>query len=191
MPNNTLPFEDWKDFFTRKLINTGLFTLSSSDLNPGTDIEIYSAIKNNPYTRIELGYFSPMTLIYLHIFNPETPGKNRQQQIDYFYSHHFNEQDDYGPPGLDFNEINIQGISNYLAQGFNGSEKVFYRNGKAVKSIQTSSYYPDSPITTTTYHFNKENFFQNLFKKIIGTKEEFDMIKEIDLRTVFNGIKSS
>ena len=37
----------------------------------------------NPDTEIHVGYFSQMTLIYVHIFNPFTPGKidNRKLSI--------------------------------------------------------------------------------------------------------------
>ena len=114
------PFEDWKDFFTQRLVDSGAFRLSKTFSKGDTDIEIYSALTGNPDTEIQVGYFSPISIIYVHIFNPITPGKNRQQEIEHFYKYEFDKEKQYGPPGLDFNEINIQGISNYLDQGFNG-----------------------------------------------------------------------
>lgn len=191
MTHTSQPYEDWKDFFTKKLVNTGLFILSSSSSKGDTDIEIYSALKDDLNTIIKVGYFSPMTLIYMHFLNPETPGKNRQQEIEHLYKYEFDEEKQYGQPGLDFNEMNIQGISNYLEQGFNGSEIVYYKKGKPVKSRLTTSYYPDSPKNTITYHFAEEPIYKRLHKKIIGIKDQYDQVKVIDLNKVFKGFNGS
>jgi hypothetical protein len=148
-------------------------------------------LKGNPNTTIEVGYFSSMTLIYLHIFNPETPGKNRQQEIEHLYKYEFDSKKQYGPPGLDFNEINVKGISNYLNQGFNGNENVHYKNGKLIKSKVTTSYYPDSPQNTITYHFNAEPLYKRLINKILGRRDQYDEIKHIDLQNIFSGLNGS
>src|SRR5690349_11509182 len=132
MPITQQLYEDWKDFFAKKLLSTGDFSLTNTYSKGDTDVEIYSALKNNLETTIEVGYLSSMTLIYLHIFNPQTPGKNRQQEIEHLYKYEFDAEKQYGPPGLDFDEINILGISNYLDQGFNGKEMVYYINNKPV-----------------------------------------------------------
>ena len=132
-----------------------------------------------------------MTLIYVHIFNPRTPGKNRQQEIEHLYKYEFDAEKQYGPPGLDFDEINIQGISNLLDQGFNGQETVYYRNGQPVKSKLTTSYYPDSPERTITYHFHSESIFGRLLERILGRKDKYDKIETINLQDVFIGLNGS
>ena len=191
MLETVLSYEDWRDFFTKKLSDTGYFNLSNSYSKGDTDVEIYSALKNNPATTIEIGYFSSMTLIFINIFNPETPGKNRQQEIEHFYKYEFDPEKQYGPPGLEFNEINVQGISNYLDEGFNGIETVYYRKNKPIKSRVTTSYYPDSPVHTLTYHFHEEPFYTRLFKKLLFKKEKYDQIKNVDLRNIFSGLKET
>lgn len=188
MLDTVLSYEDWRDFFTKQLINTGRFYLLNTLSKGDTDVEIYSALKGNPNTFIEVGYFSSMTLIYIHIFNPETPGKNRQQEIEHFYKYEFNSEKQYGPPGLDFNEININGISNYLNQGFNGKESVYYKKGRLIKSRLTTSYYPGSPQSTMTYHFNVEPLYKRFLKKFLGRSTEYDEIRHIDLQNVFSGL---
>ena len=182
------PFEDWKDFFTQRLVDSGAFRLSKTFSKGDTDIEIYSALTGNPDTEIQVGYFSPISIIYVHIFNPITPGKNRQQEIEHFYKYEFDKEKQYGPPGLDFNEINVQGISNYLDQGFNGSETVYYRNGRPVKSKLTTSYYPDSPSSTMTYHFHEEPFFKRVLNRLLGRQSQYEETKTIDLQGIFGGL---
>lgn len=191
MPDTFLSYEDWRDFFTKKLLNTGWYYLSNTFSKGDTNVEIYSPLKGNPNTTIEVGYFSSMTLIYIYIFNPETPGKNRQQELEYLYKYEFYSEKQYGPPGLDFNEININGISNYLNQGFNGYETVFYKKGKLIKSKLTTSYYPDSPQSTITYHFNSETLFSRLVNILLIRRTQYDEIKRIDLQNIFSGLNGS
>ena len=184
-------YEDWKDFFTKRLADTGAFRLSDTFAKGDTDIEIYAALRQNFDTTIQVGYFSPMTLIYIHIFNSATPGKNRQQEIEHLYKYEFDDVKQYGPPGLDFTDINVQGISNLLDQGFNGSETIYYRNGKPVKSTLTTSYYPDSPQMTTTYRFDEEPLLKRLLNKILRRNNRYDTVKTIDLRNIFSGLNGS
>ena len=106
MLNSFTIYEDWNDYFKKRLVESGTFLLYQSYSKGDADIEIYSALKGNPKTTIEVGYFSPMTLIYINILNPETPGKNMQQEIEHLYKYEFDEEKQYGPPGLDFEEIN-------------------------------------------------------------------------------------
>ena len=47
-----------------------------------------------------------MTLLSLKILNPKTPGKNKQQENEYFYKYSFDNEKQYGGPGLEFNKIN-------------------------------------------------------------------------------------
>ena len=189
MLNSLQSYEDWKDFFTKRLIDTGAFRLSESFTKGEIDIEIYFALRGNLDTEIQVGYFSPMTLLYIHIFNPLTPGKNRQQEIEHLYKYEFDKEKQYGPAGLDFNEVNVQGINNYLDQGFNGSETVFYRHGRPVKSKLTTSYYPDSPTSTITYHFHEEPFFKRVLNRLLGRQSQYEDTKTINLQDIFGGLK--
>ncbi|HEY6505612.1 MAG TPA: hypothetical protein VIZ28_16670 [Chitinophagaceae bacterium] len=148
-------------------------------------------MKGNLNTTIEVGYFSPVTLIYIHILNPETPGNNRQQEIEYLYKYEFDSEKQYGPPGLDFDETNVQGISSYLNQGFNGEEVIYYKNGKPIMSKLTTSYYPDSSKSSITYHFNNEPLYKQLLNKILRKKKQYDEIRHIDLRNIFGGLNGS
>ncbi|HMR93181.1 MAG TPA: hypothetical protein PKC69_12730 [Chitinophagaceae bacterium] len=184
-------YDNWKDFFVKRLIDSRSFCLSETFSKGKTDIEVYSSLKQNFETTIQIGYYSSMALIYIHILNPLTPGKNRQQEIEHLYKYEFGDEKQYGPPGLDFNEINVRGISNLLDQGFNGSETIYYRNGKPVKSRLTTSYYPDSLPSTTTYHFHGEPLFKRLLNKILGRRLQYDDIKTINLRDIFSGLNDS
>jgi len=169
-------------------VDTGYFRLSKTFSKGETDCEIYSALRGNLDTEIQVGYFSLVTLIYIHIFNPLTPGKNRQQQIEHLYKYDFDHEKQYGPPGLDFNEINLQGISNYLDQGFNGTETIYYCNGKPIKSTLTTSYYPDSPTSTITYYFHEEPALKKVLKNLLGRQSKFHQIKTVNLKEIFGGL---
>lgn len=188
MTGTFLSYKDWKDFFTKKLLHTGQFSLSQQFSKGDTDIEIYSALKGDPHTTLEVGYFSAMSLIFIHILNPATPGKNRQQEMEHLYKYEFDKEKQYGPPGLEFNEMNVQGINNYLRQGFNGTEIVYYRKQKPVKSTLTTSYYPDSPKNTVNYYFQKDPVYRRLFNILTGQNNHYDEVKTIDLRNIFSGL---
>ena len=191
MIDTVLSYEDWEDFFKKNLLDTGQFSLLRTFSKGDTDVEVYSTLKGNPDTTIQVGYFSCMTLIYINIFNPATPGKNRQQEFEHLYKYDFDTEKQYGPPGLEFKEINVQGISKYLQQGFNGSETVYYRRNKLIKSKLTTSYYPDSPKSTITYYFYNEPIYRRLLNKIFGRDNVYDEIKTINLRDVFGGLNDS
>jgi hypothetical protein len=182
-------FSDWNDFFTKRLVDTGAFRLSEVSAKGDTTIEIYTALTGHPDTVIEVGYFSPMTIIYVHIFNPLTPGKNRQQEIEHLYKYEFDEVKQYGPPGLDFTDINVQGISNYLDEGFNGNETVYYHHGKTVRSVLTTSYYPDSLVRTMTYHFHEPPFIKRILNRMFGRQKQYDDIRTVSLNEIFGGLK--
>jgi len=152
-------------------------------------------LKGNPDTRIEVCYLTPKRLIFIHIFNPATPGKNRQQVLKNLCNYEFGSQKETGQPGLDFSEINIKGISNYLKQGFNGNETIYYRKGSPAKSRLTTSSYPGSPQHTITYHFHEQPFLEKLqpflekfLNIVIGREIEYDEVQTIDLQNVFSGL---
>jgi hypothetical protein len=184
----TEPYQDWKDFFTKKLLDSGYFILSHTLSKGDTDVQSYSALKGNLNTTIEVGYFSPMTLIYVNILNPETPGKNKQQEAEHLYKYDFHSEKQYGPPGLDFNETNVRGMEHFLNQGFNGKELVYFKNGKPIMSKLTTSYYPDSPSSTFTYYFDHTSVVSRLAKNLLKVGDKYDEVREIDLKKIFTGL---
>jgi len=183
-------YENWRDFFSKRLVQSGAFALSDSQKKGDIDKEVYRALTGDLWTTIEVGYFSSMTLVYVYILHPHTPGNNKRQQEEYLYKYEFHPEKQYGGPGLDFEEMNVQGINNLLIQGLHGSEKVFYKNGKPVRSELTASYYWDSSRFTRKYNFTKASFCRRLLNKIAGTGEQYHEVRIVNLRDVFSGLDS-
>jgi hypothetical protein len=185
---NSVSFLNWKDFFRKRLIESDFFSLTQSLTSGSTYIEIYASKKGDLQTTIEVGYLSDITLIYLNILNPNTPGHNRQQLIEHFYKNEFPSNESYGDPGLDFNEQNLEALYRQLSLGLNGKETLYYKNGKLIKSILTLTYGTHTQTSSIfTHYFTNVPFPVRLFKNLIGEKEKYD-IKEVDLRLVFGGI---
>jgi hypothetical protein len=190
LPETILTYEDWPDFFAKRLIETGCYHLSKSPASGDQDIEIYSSLTGNLNTVLEIRYFSSMDLLYIHILNPETPGNNFRQQMEYFYKYDFDLVKEYGPPGLEFNETNIIGIRNFLDAGFLGYEVAYYKNGKPSKSTLTDIN-SDGSQFTFTYHFNREPIFIRLWNRIRRRPILYDRITRTDLRDIFPGLKAT
>ena len=182
--------EDWPAFFSRLLTGSGAFRLGGSRQVNDTTVETFTALRGHPDTLIEVGYLSPTTLIYLNILNPATPGHNRQQEIEHLYRYEFDNEKQYGPPGLEFNDVNRAGIEGRLAEGFHGTETVYYRDGRPVRSVLTTSTYPDSPAFTFTYRFDRQPFWRRLLDKFRESIPEYDEVRTISLNEVFAGLKS-
>lgn len=172
-------YEDWKEFFHERLTANGQFALTNFFSESNNDIEIYSSLVGDTGTYIEVEYFSPMTLFSLKILNPATPGNNQQQHNEYFYRYQFTSGKDYGGVGLEFDKMNIAGINNLLSEGFLGQETIYYKNGKAIKSVLTPGI---------SYYFSSDGFWKRLLKKITGHKERYDEVRVIMLNEIFNGI---
>lgn len=174
-------YDDWKDFFAKRLTGNNDFKLTNSTPG-GRDVEIYSSLKHNPDTYIEIEYFSPVTLFSLKILNPATPGKNKEQDNEYFYRYQFTPGKQYGGVGLDFDEMNVEGIDGLLSEGFSGQETVYYKNGKPVKSVLTSGI-------SYTYHFDNSGFWGRLRQRWAGGREEYDEVRIIKLEDIFKGLQ--
>ena len=188
MPNSAL-FYNWNQFFAIQLLESRAFRISDMFRKSDTQTVVFSALKGNPDTLIEVCCNTPKRLSYIHIFNPATPGKNRQQLLNNLCRYNFAPQNHCGPPGLDFTVINIQGIRKYLEEGFNGSETVYYRKGSPVKSRLTTSYCPHSSQRTATYHFHRQPLLERILNKVTSRKIEYDEVKTIDLQDIFCGLK--
>lgn len=184
-------YEDWKDFFVKNLTSGDQFNLTSSEPSSGLDIEIYSALTGDKATTIQIEYLSSMTLLFLKILNPKTPGKNKQQENEYFYKYSFDKEKQYGGPGLEFNKINIDGIKNFLKEGFHGTETIYYLGQKPIKSVLSTSYYRDSISYKMTYYFDKVSIVRRLIEKIFLIEPKVDRVESVDLTEIFPGINGS
>jgi len=184
-------YEDWNDFFAKTLTGGDQFCLTSSVSKKGLDIEIYSALHGDKDTTIQIEYLSSMTLRFLKILNPKTPGKNKQQENDYFYKYSFDKEKQYGGVGLDFDKVNIDGIKNFLTEGFHGTETIYYFKDSPIKSVLSTNYYRDSPNYAITYYFDTSSTFGRLIKKLFAIGPKVDRVESVDLNEIFPGIHGS
>jgi hypothetical protein len=184
--NNT--FLNWEDFFHKRLTRNGRFILDKTYSKGDTDMEIYTSQKGDLQTTIEVGYLSDVNLMYLNILNPNTPGHNRQQLMEYFYRYQFSPDKSYGGPGLEFNRENITALSARLSQGLQGKEILYYKNGTLIKSELRIIYgdYDQYP-SNYRYRFKDSPFPIRVLRKLLGIKEKYE-VKEVDLNQVFEGI---
>ncbi|MCR8667697.1 hypothetical protein NO995_08385 [Aestuariibaculum sp. M13] len=181
-------FKDWKEFINRILIDSGQFENATSDLRNTTEIETFKSTKKGSLTEIRVGYFTKENkLIYLHIFNPTVPGYNKYVFGEYFYQYHFSEPPNYGDPALEFNELNRNGIISILEKGLKGKEVQFIKNKKILKSKLYIS--ESNPNFSYSYDFTKRGFWKKIFGQKIDKMDGIEK-KEIELNTIFNGIKT-
>jgi len=182
-------YKSWLDYFEKLLTENGQFKLIHTNKNNQTLVQTYSQIIGNPQTVIEVGYLDHDKLIFLHIFNPDTPGNNRRQKLEHFYRDDFSEDDMYGPPGLVFTQNNLVGIYEQLTNGLNGKEIQYYLNNKLIKSeilIRLNNGKQD-PISFPI-HFNNSNLMSRLKRKVFGIKDEYTK-REVNFNEIFNGLR--
>jgi len=177
--------ENWKSFFKDKLKESNLYCRIDHGKHGDTDIEEYISINQNEKTKIKIGYLGDK-LIWMHFENPKTIGFTKQQEIEYFYANDFTENESYGNPGLEFNEINKNAINNQLDNGLKGAEVQFYKNGKLFKS---KIYIDEQDEYSTTINFEKKTFWENLKSLFKNSNNEIITEKRIELREIFGGIK--
>lgn len=174
----------WKDFINLAFSETKQFEKKSSEIIGEMYFEKFS-LKKNPQTEIQVGYLDENLLIHFTFFNPTVPGYNKYAKNEYFYKYDFDETESYGNPGLDFTEINKNGILSMLKIGLKGKEIQFFRNSEILKS---EVYLSESqPNFHYTYYFKKRNIFEKLFGKSIERQEGVKKV-EISLSKIFNGI---
>jgi hypothetical protein len=169
-------YTNWNDYFKQKFTASRTFYLTGHRKEGKTEVEIYTSSIIGLKTTIEIGYASPLRLLFLRIFNPFTPGLNSQQRRQLFSRNDFYPHLDQDEEGLEFNNFNIRGIDEYLSKGFQGSETVYVRNGRPAKSILKSNTLPLSQ-NTLTFYFEK------------SAEENYDQTIEIDLNTIYMGSK--
>ena len=175
---------DWKDFIDSVLLESKQFEKISSETVGETYIEKFRLNKNSQ-TEIKVGYLEENLLIYFTIFNPTVPGYNKYCENEFFYKFDFEENGGYGSPGLDFTEINKNGILSILENGLKGKEIQFLKNGKIIKS---QLYLSESkPSFHYTYNFLKRSLFERLFGKNVEKQNDVEKV-EISLSEIFGGI---
>jgi hypothetical protein len=176
-------YKDWKEFINRVLIDSGQFEKPQKNSKNQTETEFFT-FKKNPQSKLKVGYLNDR-LIYCNITNPSVPGYNKYVEGIYFYANDFKENDSYGDPALEFNEMNRNGILSILKNGLSGKEIQFVKNNKVLKS---KLYILESdPKFNYSYDFTGRNFWTKLFnpsiEKISGIEK-----REIELNRIFGGI---
>lgn len=175
---------DWKDFINSTLLESKQFEKKSFEIVGDTEVEKFSLIKN-PQTEIKVAYFlDDNRLIYFTFYNPTIPGYNKYSENEYFYRYDFDEKESYGNPGLDFTEINRNGILSMLRNGLKGKEIQFLKDNKIVKS---EVYLSESkPNFHYSYYFKKRSLIERLFGKSIDKQKGIEKV-EISLSEIFGG----
>lgn len=175
-------FENWKDFFQKKLESSNLYEKIELGKRGDTIEERFVPKNKNDKTEISIGYLGE-TLIYLKFDNPLTLGFSEQQNREYYYRYDFTPDKSYGNPGLEFIKNNIDAIDLHLENGLNGAEIQFFRNNRLVKS----KLFLNEPFEySTTIEFEKRSFWKSLFNSKKGEITE----KRIELSEIFNGLKN-
>ena len=165
-------------------MTSGQFENPITEFKETTEIETYKSTDKNSLTEIRAGYLNENLLIYLQIFNPKILGYNKYMGSDYFENNSFDLNKKSTKVGLEFNEINTNGIFEMLKRGLCGTETQFISNGKILKSI-VDTY--DEPQYVSSYDFTDRGFFQKLFSKSVEKMEGIEK-RQIQLNEIFGGI---
>jgi len=179
---------DWKDFFDKYLIQTGYYRIDKSKNSGDTIIDTFVSTDNNDKTYIETGYLADGELIFCEILNPDTIGHNRYQRQEFFYRYDFTPGESYGPPGLDFNDTNIDAIKSLLKNGLIGKELQYYSNDSLIKSViyKSISDNIDKDFGITIW-FQKDTIIKRIKNILSGQRIDYK-IKEIELNKIFKGL---
>ena len=175
-------FKDWKEFINRILIDSGQFENPTSEIGGNVEEQIFKSTDKSSLTEIKVGYYlKDGKLIYLHFFNPTVPGYNKYVYGEYFYKYHFSEPPSYGEPALEFIERNRNGVLSILKNGLKGKEVQFFKNKLYISQ--------SSPNFGYSYYFTKRSFWNKIFGQKIEKMDGIEK-REIELNTIFNGIKN-
>lgn len=183
-------YESWPDFFKKSFERSGKYRRVDIGEKGDTFGEQYVPVDSHNKTVISVRYFKlSEALIELTFDNPLTPGYSKMQATEYFYKYDFTPDESYGPPGLEFIEINVKAIDKQLRQGIKGKEEQFFENGKLVRSKVYLDYDGKSDPYGWTADFDKKPFLKrlkNLFSKSDNTPDATTEI--VDLSIVFSGL---
>lgn len=182
-------YKNWQDYIEKKFESTKKYERVEEKPSEQTIGEKYVPLNKNDKTVIKVGYLDD-TLIYWKFENPLTQGYNKQQELEYFYRYSFTPGKSYGPPGLEFIDTNIQAIDKQLEKGLMGKEVQYYKKGLLIKSKVYIYYDGNQDTLPITIYFTKTSAWRKFLDFFSGTNKEADMqIEEIDLSTIFGGIK--
>lgn len=180
---------NWKEFFAKYLIQSGFFIIDQSTREGDSDIEIFLSNDNLDKTSIKTGYLPDSELIFCEIINPDTLGFNKYQEQEYYYRFDFTPGESYGPPGLEFNEINRNALYDFLKNGLKGKEEQYYQGDRLIKSIIYQNYQEgESSDLGQTIWFEKGSLMKRLRRLFSNDKSDFD-IKVIKLESIFKGLE--
>jgi len=186
-------FKDWQDLFKTCFALSNKYKRVEKGERGDGIIEQYIPLDKSHQTVITVIYFKHSgQLIELTFDNPLTPGYSKMQSREHFYKYDFTPNKSYGPPGLEFIDINVKVIFKQLMLGLKGREEQHYKNGKLIKSNIFIDYNDEPEHPAWTEYFEKRSFW-TIFKGIFS-KETIDpetSIKTIDLSSVFSGLKIS
>lgn len=180
---------NWRDHLRNLLTQNGQFKLVDTTQEKQTTLEIYIQQSGDRETQINLGYSSNGRLITLKITNPKTPGHNAEQ-VECFYDADFDQSKKFGVSkiGLPHNEVNISAIDRILKSGLSGTESKYFLKDKLQFSKVSKPIGDNQEFHTWTHYFSDKNFWVRLCKKLVRPGQEY-FIEEIDLRTIFGGVK--
>ena len=186
-------YEDWQDLFKTCFARTNKYERIDIGEKGDTVGEQYVPLDKSNRTIITVRYFRLSGhLIELLFDSPLTPGYSKMQARAYFYKYDFTPGESYGPPGLEFIDLNAKVIYKQLSHGLKGREEQYYKNGKLIKSKIFFDYNdePEHPFPWTE-DFEKKGFWSSI--KDIFSKEVTNhktTIKTVDLKTIFGGLKN-
>ncbi len=179
-------FDNWRAFIDSILLDSGKFKKLTTGTKEQLDVEVFvlQDAKSEYLTKIEAGYLGDR-LFYLNINNPKIPGYIKFQDGEYFDRYEFTEGKSSGVPGLEFNDVNAQGILSEFKKGLQGREIHYLKGGKIVK---VKLYpFPERPEISYTYDFEKAGRFKR-FKNMFYRSRKNLEVREINLHDIFGGI---
>ncbi|MFY0629435.1 MAG: hypothetical protein JXR05_03580 [Flavobacteriaceae bacterium] len=132
--------------------------------------------------KIEVTILESGALVALRLSNPLVPGYNEFSFGEYFYSLQFSTPPDYGAPGLDYNQKNIEGVKSILREGIKGKEVQYYREDVVLKSEVHFTY--SGQVFKYKYNFTERSLWRRIFGKKVSNFNNIGR-REIDLNKIF------
>lgn len=180
---------NWQQYFNTKLTAGRLYTLDSEFKKGLTNFAIFVTTDQSKDTKIKVGILDNGDLITLEFIDSRTPGFCKQQEQEYFYKCDFYPQENYGGPGIEFNENNVKHFDSFLKEGLKGKEVQYFRNGRIVQA-DVFQYYGtnDDNAYGTKITLGELTWIERL--RILFKRKErcYDSKIEVQLSDVFSGV---
>lgn len=176
-------FAKWKGLIVYLLEDRNNYVRTSDAISLTNDSAILTFERDSFKfkNKIEVTILDSGELIALRFSSPMTLGYNEFSFGEYFYSLQFQTPSSYGKPGLEYNEVNIEGVKSILKQGVKGKEVQYFKEGKMLKS---EVHFEGRVSFPYKYDFSERTFWQ----KVLGKKVvDFENIQSriIELNEVF------